>query len=74
MVEQSDKIKEQRRRMQSSLLEKQKEARTTHSKKSVPQTVVSAKFIMQEKKNVRVIDDSGKEISMDEMLARSKEG
>lgn len=56
IVEQADQIKEQRRRMQSSMLEKKKEARKSESVKAVPNVVVSAKFIMQEKKNLKVID------------------
>jgi hypothetical protein len=45
-VEQADLIKDQRRRMQSSMLEKKKEVRKSESVKSVPGVVVSAKFIM----------------------------
>jgi hypothetical protein len=67
IIEQADQIKEQRRRMQSSMLEKKKETRKSESVKAVPSVVVSAKFIMQDKKNLKVIDQDGKEISMDEL-------
>jgi hypothetical protein len=67
IIEQADQIKEQRRRMQSSMLEKKKEARKSESVKAVPNVVVSAKFIMQDKKNLKVIDQDGKEITMDEL-------
>ena len=67
IIEQADQIKEQRRRMQSSMLEKKKEARKSESVKNVPNVVVSAKFIMQDKKNLKVIDQDGKEITMDEL-------
>ena len=60
--------------MQSSMLEKKKEARKSESVKAVPNVVVSAKFIMQDKKNLNVIDQDGKEITMDELQNRSKEG
>jgi len=42
--------------MQSSMLEKKKEVRKSESVKNVPGVVVSAKFIMQDKKNLKVID------------------
>ena len=53
--------------MQSSMLEKKNETRKSEAVKAVPSVVVSAKFIMQDKKNLKVIDQDGKEISMDEL-------
>jgi hypothetical protein len=43
------------------MLEKKKEVRKSESVKSVPGVVVSAKFIMQDKKNLKVKDQDGKE-------------
>jgi tRNA splicing endonuclease len=56
------------------MIEKKKEVRKSESVKSVPGVVVSAKFIMQDKKNLKVKDQDGKEITMDELQNRSKEG
>ena len=42
--------------MQSVMLEKKKDTRTSKAVKKVPSVVVSAKFIMQDKKNLKVID------------------
>lgn len=75
IVEQTDQIKEQRRKMQSELLEKKKVVRTEHFEKSVPNVVKSAKFIMAEKKTLKVIDEyTGLTITMAELQERSKEG
>lgn len=60
--------------MQSSMLEKKKDVRDTKAVKAVPKVVVSAKFIMADKKNLKVVDQDGQEISMDELQKRSKEG
>jgi len=56
IIEQAESIKEQRRKMQSSMLEKKKEKKSSEAVKSVPSVVVSAKFIMQDKKALKVID------------------
>lgn len=60
--------------MQSSMLEKQRETRVSRAQKAVPKVVVSAKYIMADKKTLKVIDDDGKEITMDELQKRSKDG
>jgi hypothetical protein len=60
--------------MQSVMLEKKKDTKTSKAVKKVPSVVVSAKFIMQDKKALKVIDQDGKEITMDELQNRSKEG
>jgi len=49
------------------MLEKKKEVRKSDSVKAVPSVVQSAKFIMQDKKNLKVVDADGKEITMDEL-------
>lgn len=74
IIEHAEQIREQRRRMQSSMLEKKKDVRTDRAVKAVPKVVVSAKFIMADKKNLTVLDQDGQEISMDELQKRSKEG
>lgn len=74
IVDQAEQIKDQRRRMQSSMLEKKKEARQSAAVKAVPTFVQSAKFIMQDKKNLKVKDADGNEITMDELQNRSKDG
>ena len=73
IIEHAEQIREQRRRMQSVMLEKKQDARVSKAQKAVPKVVVSAKFIMADKKNLTVIDQDGNEISMDEMQKRSKE-
>ena len=65
IVEQSDQIKEQRRKMQSQMLEKKKVQRTTkQSVKSVPTYVLGSKHIANLKKTA----------GLDELLAKGKEG
>ena len=54
IVEQADQIKDQRKKMQLAMVqEKRKEAAANKKKneKNVPEVAVSAKFIMQEKKD-----------------------
>jgi len=60
--------------MQSSMLEKKVERKVSKATKHVPGVVMSAKFIQQDKKNLKVIDRDGIEISMEEMQKRSREG
>ena len=57
------------------MLMQKKVEREKKSQKSVPKVAGGAKVIAAEKKATRVIDqDTGLEISMDEFLAKSKEG
>ena len=74
ILEQTDQIKEQRRKMQSRLLEKQREVRTTKITKSVPTFNQSSKEIAQMKKSTIMKDTFGNELTMAEMMERSKEG
>ena len=56
------------------MLKKQIEQKKEKKEKSVPKYVGSSKHIAAEKKNLKVMDESGNMISMDEALARSKQG
>jgi hypothetical protein len=53
--------------MQSVMLEKKKDLKATKAVKSVPKVLVSAKFIMQDKKNLTLLDEDGSEITMEEI-------
>lgn len=50
IIEHAEQIREQRRKMQSSMLATKKVDRQSKAVKSVPKVVVSAKFIMADKK------------------------
>jgi len=60
--------------MQTALLEKKVDRKTTKAVKSMPSVVVSSKLITQDKKNVKVRDRDGNFISMEEMQKKSAEG
>lgn len=66
IIEQTEQIKEQRRKMQSALLEKKKEARIITAVKNVPNVVQSSKYLQAEKKTLVLIVD-GEEVTMEEM-------
>jgi len=66
IIEQTDQIKEQRRKMQSGLLERKKVARTDLAIKNVPNVVQSSKYLQAEKKTLVLIVD-GEEVTMEEM-------
>ena len=66
IVEQTDQIRQQKRRMQSQMLDKKKTERTDSlAKKSVPTFIQSSKTIANEKK---------KQTQLTEMMDKSKEG
>ena len=56
------------------MLKKQVEQTKEKKEKSVPKYVLSGKHIAQEKKNLKVKDEDGNMISMEEALAKSKKG
>lgn len=60
--------------MQTALLEKKVDRKTTKAVKNMPSVVVSSKLITQDKKNVKVRDRDGNFISMEEMQKKSAEG
>jgi uncharacterized membrane protein YgaE (UPF0421/DUF939 family) len=72
--EQNATIQEQRIKMQSSLLEKQKTVVGQKKEKSVPTSVTSSKFIQKEKASAKTVDRFGNEITMEELMKKSKEG
>ena len=55
------------------MLMQRKAEKAKKTAKSVPKVALGAKGIQAEKKTMKVIDDDGKEITMEEMLERSKE-
>ena len=60
--------------MKTSMLEKKRHAKVDVVK-SVPKVARSAKYLAQLKKEAKVIDPyTGELVTMDEMMARSKEG
>jgi len=60
--------------MQSSMLEKKREVNAEKKVKAVPTAVVSSKFIQKEKATSKMLDRFGNEITMEEMMKKSKEG
>jgi uncharacterized protein (DUF1499 family) len=66
IIEQTDQIKQQRRKMQSSLLERKKVDRVITAVKQVPAVSQSSKYLQAEKKTLVLIVD-GEEITMEEM-------
>ena len=61
--------------MQTALLEKKKQTtKSSTSTKSVPTWIGSSKDIAAAKKNQKMIDDDGNEITIGEMMEKSKEG
>ena len=72
--EQNATIAEERSKMQSSMLEKKKEVNAEKKVKAVPTAVVSSKFIQKEKATAKMLDRYGNEITMEEMMKKSKEG
>lgn len=77
IIEQRDLIKEQRNKMRFDLLMKRDQVnarKASGGKPELPRAVWSSKLIEKEKKNQKIVDDDGTIITMDELLARSKEG
>lgn len=77
IIEQRDLIKEQRNKMRFDLLMKRDQVnarKASGGKPELPKAVWSSKLIEKEKKNQKIVDDDGSIITMDELLARSKEG
>lgn len=60
--------------MQSSMLERAKAEKTVKGEKRVPMSVLSAKFIQKEKSTAVVVMADGKEMSMEDLQKKSKEG
>lgn len=61
--------------MQTALLEKKKTTtKSSKSTKSVPIWIGSSKDIAASKKDMKMVDDQGNEITMGEMMEKSKEG
>lgn len=56
------------------MLEKKREISAEKKVKSVPTAVVSSKFIQKEKATSKMTDRFGNEITMEEMMKKSREG
>jgi len=60
--------------MQSSMLERAKAEKTVKGEKRIPRSVLSAKFIQKEKSTAVVTLEDGREMTMEELQKKSKEG
>lgn len=56
------------------MLERAKAEKTVKGEKRVPMSVLSAKFIQKEKSTAVVVMADGKEMSMEDLQKKSKEG
>ena len=59
--------------MQSGLLEKKKIERESHFVKNVPKVLITNKHIAIEKKTAKVKDHLGNEMTMEELMNKSKD-
>ena len=66
-------IKAQRAKMKAQMLEKTKREKVI-VEKNVPKVVRSSKYITALKKDAKMIDEDGNEITLEEAMQRSKEG
>lgn len=75
IVEQQDQINNQKRKMQSALLERKSSIESgKKNEKSVPKMKATSKTIAQSRKDISVTLGDGTVISIDEAIARGKAG